>query len=163
MNHNISAAVMYPKPYQKPRMPILIGGYVDKVLQRAATAGDGWLTYFYRPADFKKSWDKIRGFAKEAGKDPNSLLNAAQLPIMVGASKEADAKHDGLAEQGVRLPAHSDCSRESAITGTVDDCVAQLRDNSPLACRGFLFVPYKYRADQVETIAREIIPQLKSL
>jgi probable F420-dependent oxidoreductase len=89
MNHNISAAVMYPKPYQKPRMPILIGGYVDKVLHRAATAGDGWLTYFYRPADFKKSGDKIRGFAEEAGKDPDLLLNAAQLPIMVGPSREA--------------------------------------------------------------------------
>ena len=35
--HDISAAVMYPKPAQ-PRIPILIGGYVDKVLQRAATA-----------------------------------------------------------------------------------------------------------------------------
>src|SRR5690606_31694881 len=47
MNHNISKAVMYPKPYQK-EIPILIGGYVDRVLQRAATVGDGWLTYFYR-------------------------------------------------------------------------------------------------------------------
>ena len=55
-------------------MPILIGGYVDKVLQRAATAGDGWLTYFYSPESFTKSWDKIRGFAKEAGKDPDKLL-----------------------------------------------------------------------------------------
>ena len=67
MNHSISAAVMYPKPYQKPRIPILIGGYVDKVLQRAATAGDGWLTYFYRPADFKKSWDKISWLCQGSG------------------------------------------------------------------------------------------------
>jgi probable F420-dependent oxidoreductase len=164
MNHNISAAVMYPKPYQKPRMPILIGGYVDKVLQRAATAGDGWLTYFYRPADFKKSWDKIRGFAKEAGKDPDSLLNAAQLPIMVGASKEVvrEDMMDWLNKEW-DFPAHSDCSRESAIMGTVDDCVAQLREQLAVGVQKIIFVPYKYRADQVETIAREIIPRLKSL
>ena len=56
--HKLSAAVMYPKPAQKPRMPILIGGYVDKVLQRAAVAGDGWLTYFYTPEDFTKSWTR---------------------------------------------------------------------------------------------------------
>ena len=36
--HKIPAAVMYPKPVQKPRMPILIGGYVDRVLQ---ARGDG--------------------------------------------------------------------------------------------------------------------------
>ena len=40
---------MFPKPVQKPHPPILIGGYVDGVLKRAATTGDGWLTYFYRP------------------------------------------------------------------------------------------------------------------
>ena len=143
---------------------ILIGGYVDKVLQRAATAGDGWLTYFYRPADFKKSWDKIRGFAKEAGKDPDSLLNAAQLPIMVGASKEAvrEDMMDWLNKEW-DFPAHSDCSRESAIMGTVDDCVAQLREQLAVGVQKIIFVPYKYRADQVETIAREIIPRVKSL
>lgn len=164
MNHNLSAAVMYPKPYQQPRMPILIGGYVDKVLQRAATVGDGWLTYFYRPEDFKKSWDKLRGFAKEGGKDPDALLNASQLPIMVGPSKEAvrDEMMDWLNKEW-DFPAHSDCSRESAIMGTVDECVAQLREHIAAGVQKIIFVPYKYQTDQIETIAREIIPRLKSL
>jgi probable F420-dependent oxidoreductase len=71
-NYKIPAGVMYPKPIQKPRPPILIGGYVDVVLKRAAISGDGWLTYFYRPEGFAKSWAKIRNFAKEGGKDPDS-------------------------------------------------------------------------------------------
>lgn len=164
MNHDISAAVMYPKPYQQPRMPILIGGYVDKVLQRAATAGDGWLTYFYRPDAFKKSWDKIRNFAREGGKDPDKLMNASQLPIMVGPSREAiqDEMMDWLNKEW-DFPAHSDCSRESAIIGTVDECVAQLREHLAVGVQKIIFVPYKYRPDQVETIAREIIPRLKAL
>src|SRR5215831_4992842 len=64
--YDIPAGVMYPKPVQKPYPPILIGGYVDRVLKRAAVSGDGWLTYFYRPESFAKSWNKIRAFAKEA-------------------------------------------------------------------------------------------------
>ncbi|MFC7398482.1 LLM class flavin-dependent oxidoreductase [Chelatococcus sp. GCM10030263] len=164
MNHNLSNAVMYPKPYQTPRMPLLIGGYVDKALQRAATTGDGWLTYFYKPDDFKRSWDKIRGFAKDAGKDPDSLLNAAQLPIMVGPSKEAvqDDMMDWLNKEW-DFPANSDCSRDSAIMGSVDDCVAQLREHMAAGVQKIIFVPYKYQRDQVETIAREIIPRLKAL
>jgi len=162
MAHNISAAVMYPKPAQSP-MPILIGGYVDKVLQRAATAGDGWLTYFYSPEAFTKSWAKIRNFAKEGGKDPDRLLNASQLPIMVGSSKAAvcDEMMEWLNKEW-DFPAHSDCSRESAIMGSVDECVEQLKAHHAVGVQKIIFVPYKYRADQVDVIAREIIPRLRA-
>jgi alkanesulfonate monooxygenase len=162
MAHNISAAVMYPKPAQSP-MPILIGGYVDKVLQRAATAGDGWLTYFYSPEAFTKSWAKIRNFAQEGGKDPDRLLNASQLPIMVGPSKAAvcDEMMEWLNKEW-DFPAHSDCSRESAIMGSVDECVEQLKAHHAVGVQKIIFVPYKYRADQVDVIAREIIPRLRA-
>ena len=46
---NLREAVMVPRTVQRPRPPILVGGYVDAVLRRAATHGDGWLTYFYTP------------------------------------------------------------------------------------------------------------------
>ena len=161
--HKLSAAVMYPKPVQQPRMPILIGGYVEKVLQRAAVSGDGWLTYFYTPEDFTKSWNKIRSFAKDAGKDPDTLLNASQLPIRVGASRQAvqDDMMDWLNKEW-DFPSHSDCKRESAIMGSVDECVAQLREHLAVGVQKIIFVPYKYQPDQVEIIAREIIPRLRS-
>ena len=47
------------------RPPVLIGGYVDAVLKRAGTVGDGWLTYFYTPESFTKSWEKVKAFARE--------------------------------------------------------------------------------------------------
>ena len=161
--HNISGAVMYPKPVQKPRMPLLIGGYVDRVLRRAGAAGDGWLTYFYQPHHFTKSWNKVRAAAREAGKDPDKLLNASQLPIMVGQSKEA-VRADMLEwlNKEWDFPAKSDCSRESAIMGSVDECVAQLREHLAVGVQKIIFVPYRYRSDQIEIIAREIIPRLKA-
>lgn len=161
--HNISAAVMYPKPVQQPRIPVLIGGYVDRVLKRAGTVGDGWLTYFYTPESFAKSWVKIRNFAKEGGKDPDTLLNAAQLPICVGKSKDAVSGEmmDWLNKEW-DFPENSDCSRDSAIMGSVDECVEQLKAHTAAGVQKIIFVPYKYQKDQVEMIAREIIPRLKS-
>lgn len=160
--HNISKAVMYPKPFQK-QIPILIGGYVDKVLQRAATVGDGWLTYFYTPEGFAKSWAKIRNFAKEGGKNPDTLMNASQLPIMIGKSREAvHAEMTDWLNKEWDFPEHSDCTRESAIMGSVDECVAQLKAHHAAGVQKIIFVPYKYQMDQVETIAREIIPRLKA-
>src|SRR5439155_839762 len=52
-----------------------------------ATKGDGWLTYFYTPESYKKGWEKIVGFAREAGRDPKTLTGTNQLAILVGTSR----------------------------------------------------------------------------
>jgi alkanesulfonate monooxygenase SsuD/methylene tetrahydromethanopterin reductase-like flavin-dependent oxidoreductase (luciferase family) len=128
MYHKIPAGVMYPKPVQKPRPPILIGGYVDRVLKRAAIDGDGWLTYFYRPESFAKSWTKIRNFAKEGGKDPNKLLNAAHLPIRIGKSRaEVEAGMMDWLGKEWDYASWSESTKDSAVLGTVDECVEQLK------------------------------------
>jgi alkanesulfonate monooxygenase SsuD/methylene tetrahydromethanopterin reductase-like flavin-dependent oxidoreductase (luciferase family) len=162
-HHKIPAGVMFPKPLQKPRPPILIGGYVDVVLKRAALSGDGWLTYFYRPESFAKSWAKICNFAKEGGKDPDTLLNAAQLPIMVGKSRTAIESQmmEWLGKEW-DYASWSESTKDSAILGTVDECVAQLKEHLAVGVQKLIFVPYKYDPQQIEIIAREIIPRLKA-
>jgi len=161
--HKIPAGVMYPKPVQKPRPPILIGGYVDRVLKRAAITGDGWLTYFYRADSFAKSWAKIRDFAKEGGKDPDSLLNANQLPICIGKSRaDVESKMMEWLTKEWDFASWSDSTKDSAIMGTVDECVAQLKEHLAVGTQKLIFVPYKYETSQIETIAKEIIPRLKA-
>src|SRR5204863_5156496 len=88
---NLREAVMRPKTVQRPRPPILIGGYVDAVLKRAATKGDGWLTYYYTADGFARAWAKVRGFAEEAGRDPDTLISTNQLPICIGPRAKIEA------------------------------------------------------------------------
>ena len=161
--HKIPAGVMYPKPVQKPRPPILIGGYVDRVLKRAAVSGDGWLTYFYTPESFAKSWAKIRDFAKEAGKNPDHLLNGAQLPIRIGKSRAA-VESEMMEWLGKEwdYASWSESTKDSAVIGTVDECVEQLKAHLAVGVQKLIFVPYRYEMEQIEIIAREIIPRLKN-
>ena len=159
--YNLRSAVMYPKPYTKPRPPLLIGGYVDRVLQRAAVSGDGWLTYFYTPAGFTKSWDKIRNFAEEAGKDPDTILNANQLPIMVGKRSEIEKPMMEWLTTEWDFASWSDSTIDSAIMGTVEECVEQLQAHLDVGVQKIIFVPYRYEMEQVEIIAKEIIPRLR--
>jgi alkanesulfonate monooxygenase len=163
MFRNIPATVMHPRPVQKPRPTILIGGYVDRVLKRAAISGDGWLTYFYTADSFAKSWAKIRAFAKEGGKDPDSLLNGSQLPICIGKSRAA-VEADMMEWLGKEwdYAAWSESTKDSAIMGTVDECVEQLKAHLAVGVQKLIFVPYRYETEQIETIAREIIPRLKN-
>ena len=159
--YNLRNSVMFPKPVRKAGPPILIGGYADRVLKRAAS-WDGWLTYFYTPEGFTKSWNKIIDFAEEAGKDPAELMNCNQVPIMVGESREAVLPHmlEWLDAEW-DFPNHSDCTPDSAIIGTVDDCVEQLQSHIDAGVQKLIFVPYKYEAEQVDIIAKEIIPRLR--
>lgn len=160
--YNLRSSVMFPKPYSRPRPPLLIGGYVDRVLKRAAVKGDGWLTYFYTPEGFVKSWEKIRNFAEEAGKDPDTLLNANQLPIMVGdPDKIREPMMEWLTTEW-DFASWSDSTTDSAIMGTVDQCVEQLQAQLDAGVQKIIFVPYRYEMEQIEIIAKEIIPRLKT-
>ncbi|MGH6898218.1 MAG: LLM class flavin-dependent oxidoreductase [Geminicoccaceae bacterium] len=162
-DYHLRNAVMLPKPMQRPRPPLLIGGYVDRVLKRAAVAGDGWLTYFYRPESFTSSWAKIRGFAEAAGKDPDDLLNANQLPIMIGKSR---AELEGPMMEWLTTEwdyaSWSESTKESAIIGTVDQCVEQLKAHLAVGVQKIIFVPYRYEMAQIEIIAQQIVPRLRT-
>src|SRR5258705_5347294 len=87
---NLREAVMVPRTVQRPRPPILIGGFLESVLKRAGTLGDGWLTYFYTPESFTKSWQKVLAFAKEAGRDPAPPPPPHQPPGFVGRAPGQD-------------------------------------------------------------------------
>src|SRR5215471_10416799 len=118
--HLLRGANLSPKPSRLP--PILIGGYVDRVLKRAALNG-GWLTYFYTPEGFAQSWGKVRAYAEAGGKDPAALLNANQLPIYVGASRaQIEGEMMEWLGQEWDYAAWSQSTKDAAIIGTVDDC-----------------------------------------
>jgi probable F420-dependent oxidoreductase len=157
--HRLRGSNMSPKPSRLPVM--LIGGYVDPVLKRAALNG-GWLTYFYTPSGFAKSWAKVCAFAEEAGGDPATLLNANQLPIFVGSSRATvEAPMMEWLGQEWDYAAWSDSTKEAAVIGTVDECVDQLRAQLAVGVQKLIFIPYRYQMEQVEIIAREIIPRLR--
>jgi alkanesulfonate monooxygenase len=158
---NLREAVMRPRPAQRPRPPILIGGYVDAVLRRVATRADGWLTYFYTPESYAKSWQKIQAFAREAGRDPAALTGTNQLAILVGRSRaetEEPMRHWLQTEWDVA--AWSESTIEHAIRGSVSECIAQLRTHVASGVHRLILIPYRYQPEQVEIIAKEILPAL---
>ena len=160
--HNLREAVMVPRTTQRPRPPVLIGGYVDAVLKRAGTVGDGWLTYFYTPESYRKSWEKIVAFAREAGRDPATLTGTNQLAILVGRSRaETEQPMRQWLQTEWDVAAWSESTIDHAIRGSVDECVAQLRAHVDSGVDRLILIPYRYEPEQVEIIAREILPRLK--
>jgi probable F420-dependent oxidoreductase len=154
-------AVMLPRPAKRPRPKLLVGGYVDKVLKRAATKSDGWLTYFYAPDDFRRSWARIQEHAEEAGRDPAELENVAQLALCIGDSFEAaDRDVRAYIDDYFDLPEWSDATAESAIRGTPEQCAEQFAEHVDAGVQHICLVPYGYDPEQVERFAAEVMPLL---
>src|SRR3989338_2382245 len=142
---NLREAVMVPRPAQRPRPPILIGGYVDAVLRRVAARGDGWLTYFYTPESYQRSWEKIEGFAREAGRDPGTLTGTNQLAIYVGRSRaETEAPMRQWLQTEWDVAAWSESTIEHAIRGSAEECVAQLRAHVEAGGDRLIIIPHRY-------------------
>ena len=157
--YNMRQAVMFPKPRSKPRPALLIGGYVDAVLKRAGQKGDGWLTYFYTPDSFVRSWKKVCDYAQQAGRDPSALLSCNQLPIMVGPSRQAvQEKMMEWLHTEWDFAGWSESTPDSAIMGTAAECIEQLRQHEQVGTQRIVLVPYRYEREQIATIAREILP-----
>jgi probable F420-dependent oxidoreductase len=160
---NLRDARMLPRPYQQPHPPILIGGYVDAVFKRIARRGNGWLTYFYTPESFQRAWSKILGYAEEEGRDPATLTATNQLAIYVGKSRqevEEPMRHWLTTEWDIA--SWSESTLDHAIRGSVDECVEQLQAHVRSGVHRIILIPYRYQPEQVELIAREVLPKLST-
>lgn len=148
-------------PLPQPRPQVLIGGYVDRVLRRVATLGDGWLTYFYTADAFTDSWRKITQFAEEADRDPGELHSLNQLPICIDSSKEkAQAKAGPWLASYFDTPEWSSATPDSAICGTPEDCAEQIQEHLNAGVQEICLVPYQYDDEQMEWFAAEVRPLL---
>src|SRR5690606_2763957 len=63
-----------PKPVQPGGVPIYMGAFGEAMLRRIARHGDGWIGGSGPVKAFLDNVPKLRDFAREAGRDPDSLF-----------------------------------------------------------------------------------------
>lgn len=83
----IDAAGINPLPVQQP-IPIWIGGYVEATLRRVGQLGDGWFPWREPNETMRAAVERIHGYAREAGRDPNAIGLEPQLNVGRGTPDE---------------------------------------------------------------------------
>jgi probable F420-dependent oxidoreductase len=73
---NVENLSVGPRSVQKPHPPIWTGGSADTALKRAGTWADGFICGSSAIPDFPATWEKISGYARAAGRDPNKITKA---------------------------------------------------------------------------------------
>jgi probable F420-dependent oxidoreductase len=93
--YRIPRASVRPKPVQRPRPPLLVGGYSESVLRRAATLADGYTGGNIPLADLEGVVARVRGAAHAAGRDP------ARFPIVCRGSFRLTAEPLGTGRRAL--------------------------------------------------------------
>jgi len=76
-----------PRPIQSPHPPLWTGGGAEIALRRAGRWADGYICGSSAIEDFPAIWEKISGFAKAAGRDPNKIEKAALTFMAIDDNK----------------------------------------------------------------------------
>jgi len=81
-----------PRPVQKPHPPIFSGGTAEAALKRAGTWSDGFICGSSAVADFPSTWEKIAGYARAAGRNPDKIEKAALTFMAINDNKAKAVK-----------------------------------------------------------------------
>jgi len=85
--HHIEAAGINPLPVQRP-IPIWLGGSADATLKRVVAMGDGWFPQMPPDEAARDALQRLRTYAREAGRDPSSIGIEARVNIADGTPDE---------------------------------------------------------------------------
>ena len=138
-----------PKPFQKPRIPIWVGGEGKAAQRRAGKYGDAWFPYFVRvtPQQLAAGFENVRAEAKNAGRDPDEVKLACCLPVELTPT-------DG--------PPITDY-----LKGSVGQVAERLKQFIAVGAvhigLQFMIPHYPERQEQIERFAREALPGLQSV
>ena len=77
-----------PKPVQKPRPPLLIGGYAEATFRRAGWLGDGYTGGNMAPERIAQIVRCVREHAERAGRNPDDMIIASRGSYRVTATPQ---------------------------------------------------------------------------
>jgi alkanesulfonate monooxygenase SsuD/methylene tetrahydromethanopterin reductase-like flavin-dependent oxidoreductase (luciferase family) len=158
--YKIKDVTIEPKPLQKPHPPIWIGSWGSGAgLRRVAKYGDGWMASAYNinPEQFKERWRRVLSYAREYGRNPDSIGNAvvSMFCYVVRDAEKAKHKLKVLADALGRpfeelrrvLPFGSPVESSKIVQKLAEAGVEHIH-----------FWPVDDEEEQIEMLSEEIIP-----
>ncbi|HKN38818.1 MAG TPA: LLM class flavin-dependent oxidoreductase, partial [Acidimicrobiia bacterium] len=115
-----------PRPVQRPRPPLWVGGKGDRLLDLCARKADGWNSvWVWTHEAYAERLARLDRACEGAGRDPDAVTRSVGLHALVGES-EADLRRrfERLQERsqpGILDGVSLDDWREGRLVGTVEE------------------------------------------
>jgi len=155
--YSLSGSPSLPKPVQRPRPPVLVGGAGQHQTPRlAAGYADEYNIPFASIPDSVAAFGRVRQACHAAGRDPGSLVYSAAQTVCCGRddaelARRAEATGQPLA--GLR---------QTGLAGSPAEIVDKLGQFAAAgATRAYLQVLDLHDLDHLELLAAEVMPQVR--
>jgi probable F420-dependent oxidoreductase len=146
-HYQFPAVAVNPRPVQKPRFPIWVGGESEAARRRAGRYADAWFSYFVKitPEDLAARFSQVREFAAEAGRDPDEVKLCCCRPVEVTAEPVPQTEED--------------------LRGTPEQLVEALERYAAVGVQHmalqFMVGRWPERKEQIQRFGEEAIPALQ--
>ena len=155
-HYSVTDSPALPKPAQRPKPPVVIGGHGAKRTPRLAAAyADDYNAGFDTVAGTKAAFDRVRAAVEAAGRAEGSMIYSAAQVVCCGRD-DAELKRRAAAI-GQELAA----LREHGLAGTPSELVDKIGQFSGIGSeRIYLQVLDLDDLEHLELIAAEVLPQV---
>jgi F420-dependent oxidoreductase-like protein len=156
-HYHVSDSPALPKPRQRPRPPVIVGGGGPRRTPRlAATYAEEFNTPFLSPADAGGAFARVRAACEQAGRDPAGLRLSSAVVVCCGADQAE------VARRAAAIGREVDELRENGACGTPAEVAAKLlRWGEAGAERVYLQILDLADLDHVRLVGREVAPLLR--
>jgi F420-dependent oxidoreductase-like protein len=155
-HYQLTDSPALPKPAQRPRPPVIVGGMGARRTPRlAARFADEYNVAFQAVPDTTAAFARVREACEAAGRDPSSLVYSVAHTVCCGKD-EAEFRRRAAA-----IGREPDAMRATGVTGTPGEVAAKIREYAGIGAeRVYLQVLDLTDLDHLALIASDVVPQL---
>ncbi len=163
MYYRVSHATCEPRPVQRPRPPIIIGGHGERHLLRAVAARADICNMRFNMdlEEHRRKRQVLEAHCLKVGRDPAEIEVSHNAQVFIARDEAAleallarDAQRRGMDPRGYRE------ALGNAIVGTPEQCAAQLRRYVDAGIAYFfLLFPQPVQLSHLRLFAEEVMPR----
>ncbi len=165
---NINEAICSPKPLQKPRPPIWVGGTGKKLMRVIADYSDGWNSVGLTPEEYKGKLQNLSEECRRAGRMPESIKKSIFAGIIIG--RDETWLQDTIRRLANRYKKEDETLEQYAnrirrdnrrIVGTPSEIIENTHIYSKLGVEEVIcFFPDLPALESMKLFAEEILPHI---
>ncbi|MFQ5915371.1 MAG: LLM class flavin-dependent oxidoreductase [Nitrospinota bacterium] len=172
--HTLNGISVDVRPVQKP-IPIWISNnpqifqvkphVKERMMRRVGELADGWQTCTATPAEYEELFGMVKGYARDAGRNPDDIVGAYQLTCSLRPNREQGKKEALDFLNKYYVTEFTDLSQSMWSRdpfGTPDDVIRNIEGLVEKGCRHFCvrFATYD-QLSHLRLFAEKVLPSFK--
>jgi F420-dependent oxidoreductase-like protein len=155
-HHEVADSPALPKPAQRPRPPIILGGFgTQRTPRLAARFADEFNMPFAPVSYYREDCDHVRHACDASGRDPSTMRFTAAVVVAVGRD---EAEYGRRAEASGQNP---ELARANSVAGTPAEAVERIKEFEKAGAEA-VYLQYHTldEPEHMELIAAEVLPHV---